>query len=159
MDLDIKPGQDAAYRTSFQRLLDMIRELHSQGIRIIPGTDDLPGFALHRELELYQVAGIPAPRVLQIATLECAKYLGRDQSSGSIEPGKVADLLLVDGDPTQDLGAIRRARMVMKDGAVFYPEDIAPRDGHRAVREETAGDGRRLTVWTFAPQHCRVRAG
>lgn len=128
MDLDIKPGQDGAYRASFQRLLDLIREVHAQGIRIIPGTDDMPGFTLHRELELYQAAGIPAPRVLQIATLECAKYLGRDQSSGSVAPGKVADLLLVDGDPTQDISVIRRARLVMKDGAIYYPEEI-----HRAM--------------------------
>lgn len=128
MDLDIKPGQDAAYRASFQRLLDLIGEAHTQGIRIIPGTDDMPGFTLHRELELYHAAGIPAERVLQIATLECAKYLGRDQSSGSIAPGKVADLLLVDGDPTQDISAIRRARLVMKGGAVYFPEDI-----HRAM--------------------------
>lgn len=124
MDLDIKPGQDAAYRASFQRLLDLIGEAHAQGIRIIPGTDDMPGFALHRELELYRAAGIPAARVLQIATLECAKYLGRDQSSGSIVPGKVADLVLVEGDPTQDISAVRRARLVMKDGAIYYPEEI-----------------------------------
>jgi hypothetical protein len=128
MDLDMKPGQDGAYRASFQRLLDLIAEVHAQGIRIVPGTDDFPGFTLHRELELYVAAGIPPPRALQIATLECAKYLGTDQSSGSISIGKDADLVLVDGDPTQQIGAIRRIRMVMKDGAMYFPEDI-----HRAI--------------------------
>lgn len=125
MSLDMKPEFDGAYRASFQRLLDLIREVHAQGIRITPGTDSFPGFFLHRELELYVTAGIPAPRVLQIATLECAKYLGTDQSSGSIAPGKAADLMLIDGDPTQE---IRRVRMLMKDGAIYYPEEI-----HRAM--------------------------
>ena len=126
--LDTKPGLEAIYRASFQRMLDLIAAVHARGIRIIPGSDDVPGFILHRELELYVAAGIPAPRALQIATLECARYLGTDQTSGSIVPGKVADLVLVDGDPTQDIGAIRRVRLVMKGGDAYFPEDI-----HRAM--------------------------
>ena len=122
--LDVQRDLDAVYRASFQRLLQLIATAEARGVRIVPGTDDIPGFTLHRGLELYVAAGIPAARTLQIATLECARYLGTDQSSGSITPGKTADLILVDGDPTQDISVIRRVRMVMKGGDLYFPEDI-----------------------------------
>ncbi len=122
--LDMKPGQLPLYRAAWEKLLVALRMLHDEGIRIIPGTDDVPGFMLHSELEVYGRAGIPNARVLQIATLESARYLGREHELGSIRPGRRADLMLVDGDPTQDLGALRQARLVMKDGDVILPEDV-----------------------------------
>jgi imidazolonepropionase-like amidohydrolase len=80
------------------------------------------------QLEVYAQAGIPTARVLQLATLGCARYLGADQEGGSIAPGKLADLLLVDGDPVADISSIRRVRMVMKGGAIYFPDEI-----HRAL--------------------------
>ena len=78
----------------------------------------------YSELEAWVQAGIPATRVLQHATLDCARYLGNDQQLGSIAAGKLADLLLVAGDPTKDMSAIRQAQLVMKGGATYYPVDI-----------------------------------
>ena len=66
--------------------------------------------------------------MLQIATLECARYLGTDQQGGSIEPGKVADLLLVEGDPVEEISRIRKVRMVMTGGAMYFPDEL-----HRAL--------------------------
>lgn len=118
------PAEDKAYVKSFGKLIDTIRLLHAQGVRLLPGTDDGSGFTVHRELELYQKAGIPAADVLRMATLGCAEYLGLDQSLGSIAPGKLADFVLLEGDPVQDLSAIRRARLVMKDGVVYFPSEL-----------------------------------
>lgn len=118
------PENDQRYRRGFQRLLETIRLLHGRGIRLLPGTDDGTGFTLLRELELYQQAGIPPAEVLRIATLGMAQYLGRSDRLGSIEPGKLADFFLVPGDPTQDVSAVRQARMVMRGGVVYFPNEI-----------------------------------
>jgi imidazolonepropionase-like amidohydrolase len=126
--LDMKPGDDARYRASWNKMLEMLRLLDAEGIQILPGTDGPPGVQLHTELETYAKAGIPNARVLRIATLETARYLGLDQELGTVVPGKRADLIVIDGDPLREIGAIRRLRMVMRDGAVLFPEDF-----HRAV--------------------------
>ena len=98
--------------------------MHQAGIPLVAGTDNIPGFTLHRELELYVEAGIPANEVLRIATWNGAKYTNTLGDSGSITAGKRADLILVDGDPTAHIAAIRRVALVMKEGAVFYPSEL-----------------------------------
>jgi hypothetical protein len=122
--LDMKPDQDGAYKASAQKLLDAVKALHDAGVRILPGTDDFPGVMLHSELETWQRAGIAPAEVLRLATLGCAKYFSLDQKLGTIERGKRADLLLVQGDPTRDVSVLRQARLVMKDGAVVFPDEV-----------------------------------
>ena len=122
--VDIKPEQAAAYRASWAKLLAAIKLLHDEGIRILAGTDNIAGFMLHSELEAYALAGIAPAEVLQIGTIEAARHLGQEHSVGSIEVGKLADFLLVPGDPTRDLGLIRKARMVFKNGDVYFPAEI-----------------------------------
>jgi len=122
--LDMKPDQDGAYRASAQRLLEAVKLLHDSGIPILPGTDDFPGMMLHSELETWQRAGIAPAEILRIATLGCAKYFSLDQQLGTIQRGRRADLLLVPGDPTRDVGVIRQVRLVMKDGAVIFPDEV-----------------------------------
>lgn len=119
--LPVPDGMDGRYRESAGRLLDLVFELYRQGIRIVPGTDAMAGFALHRELELYEQAGIPAPEVLRIATLGSAEVAGRADVLGSIEPGKLADLILVDGDPSVRIADIRNVDLAMKDGVLYDP--------------------------------------
>jgi imidazolonepropionase-like amidohydrolase len=89
--------------------------------RRVPGTDGPAGFTLHRDLELYAKAGIANADVLALATLGSAKVMGRDDRLGSIEPGKLADLVLIDGDPLADMSAIRRTSLVMKGGTIYDP--------------------------------------
>jgi hypothetical protein len=122
--LDFGPDLAPAYRASWEKLLAALRMFYDAGVPIVPGTDDVPGFMLHSELEVYGRAGIPNERVLQLATLGCASYLGREQDLGSIEHGKLADFMLLAGDPTKDLGALRQVRMVVKNGDVIFPEEI-----------------------------------
>lgn len=122
--LNFGPELESTYRASWEKLLSALKIFYDAGVPIVPGTDDVPGFMLHSELEVYGRAGIPAARVLQLATIGCARYLGRDQELGSIERGKLADFLLLAGDPTKDLSTIRQVRMVVKDGDVLFPEEI-----------------------------------
>lgn len=119
--LPVPEGKDERYRESARALLRMIKLLHDSGVTIVAGTDSTPGFALHRELELYAEAGIPAPEVLRIATLGAARVMKRDAELGSIAPGKLADLILVDGDPAARIGDIRRVSLVVKDGKLYEP--------------------------------------
>ncbi len=90
----------------------------------IANSDALPGFALQHELELYALAGIPANEVLQIATIGSARVARREADLGSIAPGKLADLVLVDGDPATRIADVRKVEMVMKDGVFYRPEEL-----------------------------------
>ena len=70
-----------------------------------------------------------APEILKRATWDSARYVGQEQSSGSIEKGKRADFFLVPGDPTKDLKAIKTIAMVVKDGVFYYPSEVYPKFG------------------------------
>jgi hypothetical protein len=109
------------YRDSFRAMQNLVRALHDAGVTIVAGTDAMPGFSLHRELELYVDAGIPAPEVLRIATLGAARVMKRGQDLGTVTPGKLADLILVDGDPTARISDIRRVVLTVKDGVIYDP--------------------------------------
>ena len=78
----------------------------------------------NREIELYSEAGIPNADVLKIATLDSARVTGVADSKGSIEIGKDSDLLLIDGDPFEDISAIRRAVLVMKGDTLYQPDRL-----------------------------------
>jgi imidazolonepropionase-like amidohydrolase len=97
------------------------------GHLLVVGTDEpvytsmLPGFAFHRELLAMTYAGIPEFAVLKAATINGASALGVDKSLGSIEVGKLADLVVVNGNPLDDIKAARDIRFVIKDGAVHDP--------------------------------------
>lgn len=109
----------------FGNMKDIVRDMHRTGITILPGSDmEIAGFSLHRELEIYTQAGIPAPEVLTIATLGAARVMGMDEELGSIEPGKLADLILIEGDPTKNISDISRVMTVIKDGRVYDPAAI-----------------------------------
>ena len=118
------PKVDEQYRRGFDKALAVMTMLDKNGIRMLPGTDDFTGVSLHRELELYVKAGIPPARVLRMDTLDCEQYFGRDQALGSIARGKLADLILIAGDPTQNISAVRQVRMTMKGGVVYFPAEI-----------------------------------
>lgn len=123
------PGDDAAYRGAYEKIVQTIRMLNDRGVMIVPGTDTGGSFTYHRELELYQDAGMTAPQILKRATWDMAHYLGQDQRLGSIEKGKLADFFLIPGDPTKELKAIKTIAMVVKDGAFYFPSEVYPEFG------------------------------
>jgi imidazolonepropionase-like amidohydrolase len=127
------PTPDAAtdklYRASYANMVNMLKKLYDSGIAIVAGTDLGKGYSLHRELEIYNQAGIPAPEVLRMATLTAAQIMKRDADLGSIAPGKLADMILVSGDPTTKISDIRNIDTVIKGGAVMYPAELYPAMG------------------------------
>lgn len=123
------PGDDAAYRGAYDKIVQTIRMMNAKGVMIVPGTDTGGSFTYHRELELYQTIGMTPPQILKRATWDMAHYLGQDQSLGSIEKGKLADFFLVPGDPTRDLKAIKSIAMVVKDGTFYFPAEVYPEFG------------------------------
>jgi len=122
--LEVPNGMDQRYRDSFAHMLAVTKALYDAGIPIVAGTDYYVGIALHRELELYEKAGIPAAKVLQLATLGAARVVKRDAELGSIAAGKLADVILVDGNPAQHVSDVRRVKTVVKDGVVFQVADL-----------------------------------
>ncbi|MGB8012784.1 MAG: amidohydrolase family protein [Terriglobales bacterium] len=117
-------GMDATYRKSFAKMIEFAGLLYRSGIPIEAGTDSMAGFALHRELELDVQAGIPAAQVLQNATLNAARIMSMDKDLGSIAPGKLADIVLVDGDPTVNISNIRKTALVVKNGDIYRPAEL-----------------------------------
>lgn len=102
----------------------MLKLLYDSGIQLVPGSDNIAAFTVHRELETYTEAGIPNAAVLRIATLDSARLVGAGDRTGSIAVGKQADLVLVEGDPFEDINAVRRATLVMKGKTAYQPDAL-----------------------------------
>jgi imidazolonepropionase-like amidohydrolase len=133
------PGMDDRYRKSFAKMVELVGMMYRAGIPIEDGTDSMPGFSYHRELELDVMAGIPPEKVLQDATLNSARIMNLDRDLGSIAPGKLADLALVDGDPVanisdteKDSARGERRRLVLAGGTIFRAGSgaVTPDDDH-----------------------------
>jgi len=126
------PVTDKQYRASYANMVRMLKKLYDSGVTIVAGTDAASGYAFDRELEIYNEAGIPATEILRMATIGAAKVMNRDGDLGSIAPGKLADLILVNGDPTAQIGDIRRVDTVIKNGDVYRPAELYSAFGIRA---------------------------
>ena len=120
-EMDIDDSNAARYARSADALLEMIAKLHSAGVPLVAGTDAMAGFTLHRELELYHRAGISNGDVLKIATLESARVAGKAAEGGSISVGKLADFVLLAGNPLDDINAVRKPVAVFKGDRWFDP--------------------------------------
>ncbi|WP_266170150.1 amidohydrolase family protein [Dyella subtropica] len=108
----------ADYRASFAKLQSLVGVLHGAGVPIVAGTDGY-GMELVRELELYVGAGFSTTEALASATIVPAHLVGADKRTGSIDVGKTADLLLVNGNPQANIGALRQTKLVMMDGVLM----------------------------------------
>ncbi len=95
--------------------------MYKAGIPVVAGTDGIAGFTLQSELELYVKAGLTPAQTLQIATRNGAIY-SRAEDRGVIAPGKRADLVLIDGDPTRDIGDLRKVSLVISQEKVMRPD-------------------------------------
>jgi imidazolonepropionase-like amidohydrolase len=135
--LALEKCHDLPYRECFPAMLRLLKAVSDAGITIIPGTDALPGYSLHHELELYVRAGIPAPEVLRMATLTPSQVMGVAKDLGVLAAGKLADMILIDGDPAKNIRDTRNITTVIKGGKVFDPAaiekalGIAPRPPRR----------------------------
>jgi imidazolonepropionase-like amidohydrolase len=131
--LEVPAGEEAAWKEALPSMLRLLKALHDAGVTLMPGTDALAGYTLHHELALYVRAGIAPAEVLRMATLVPAEVMGVTRDLGVVAPGKYADLVLVDGDPTRDIRDLDAITRVVKGGRVYDPAalervlGIAPR--------------------------------
>src|SRR5690606_19892075 len=100
---------------------------YKAGVRIAFGTDAgvYPHGGNAKEFDYMVEAGIPAAYALQAATVHAAELLRRSKDLGSLEPGKFADVIAVEGDPLRDVGVMQAVRFVMKDGVVHRQDGRA----------------------------------
>ena len=117
----------AGARQRLERQLAMIKTLYDAGVPIVAGTDGgVPGYSLLRSLELYVQAGLTPMAAIQSATSVAAKAMGEAATAGTIEPGKRADLLVLDADPLADIRNIRQSRWVVVGGRVYETAKVRP---------------------------------
>ncbi|WP_457095825.1 amidohydrolase family protein [Lysobacter sp. P5_B9] len=114
----------ARYNKSYLKMVEFVGRMYKAGVPIVAGTDSIPGFTVQSELEWYVRAGMTPAQVLQIATWNGAKYSRTLNDRGSITPGKLSDLVLVDGDPTRNISDIRKVALVLKGDTAYYPSEI-----------------------------------
>lgn len=120
-----------AYRDFYEKGLDLTAAAHRSGVNILVGTDYIvPGADVHRELENLVAAGLSPAEALRAATLNPALYFGLEQEYGTIEVDKVADLLLIDANPLEDVRNTQRIRAVVFNGNLYDREAL---DGLRAL--------------------------
>lgn len=122
------------------RNLELVREMRRAGVRFGAGTDTsswnpvVPGFSLHEELELFVEAGLTPMEALQTATRNSAEMLGRRNDLGTIAKGKLADLVLLDADPLQNISNTRKIHAVVVNGRLFARQEL----DQMLARAETA---------------------
>jgi imidazolonepropionase-like amidohydrolase len=113
----------ADYRASFRKLVMLAQALHKANVPIVAGTDG-GGLEIVRELELYVEAGFTPAEALKTATINPARLVRADATTGSITVGKTADLVLVDGDPSKRIGDLRRTAWVMSAGRLINADEL-----------------------------------
>ncbi len=111
--------------------LTLVKRLYDAGIPMVPGTDAQGSVTYVNELEVYVRAGIPASVVLQMATLMSARVMGEDSLHGSIAVGKEADIAIVNGNPLEQIGALRNVHRVILGGRVYEPDQLLRAIGAR----------------------------
>lgn len=111
------PEQFALAQETFKRMSRFVERAQKMGVMLLAGTDNVN---LHDEMETYAEAGIPNVEILKAATANGAEWLGKKSEFGTIEAGKRADIILVDGDPLANIKEIRKISVVIKDGRVAF---------------------------------------
>lgn len=115
-DRYLSSGMSQRFKIMIPYMVKTVRQLHEAGAILALGTDRTWGASVHMELEQLAKAGIPLPDLVRIATLNGAMYLRREKDLGSIECGKLADLVLLNADPTKSTAAYAQIHTVFKGG-------------------------------------------
>ena len=109
----------------FEKELGVVGVLHRAGIPIVAGTDQtVPGYSLHREIELYVQAGFTPMEAIQAATLVPARVMGLEKEVGTVEAGKRADIIVIDGDPLADIRNTRNVEFTIAKGKMYNSSDL-----------------------------------
>jgi hypothetical protein len=115
------PRNDAMQKRLFRQNLELVAAMRRAGVNILAGTDTpnpytYPGFSLHNELELLVQAGLSPAEALQTATISPARFLNLDDTLGTVEAGKIADLVLLDANPLENISNTQRIAAVVVSG-------------------------------------------
>ena len=115
------PSPQAEIREKvFAKELAVVGALHKAGVPIVAGTDQtVPGHSLHREIELYVQAGFTPMEAIQAATIVPARVMGLDKEIGTVESGKRADVIILDGNPLESIRNIRKVEFVITNGIMY----------------------------------------
>jgi imidazolonepropionase-like amidohydrolase len=120
----------SAYRNHYGRQLDMVRIFDEEGVKMMAGSDvsgsgwEIPGFAFHDEFDQLAAAGLTPLRILQMATINAAEFLGRTATLGTVEPGKDADIVLLSANPVENVGHLHDIVGVVRAGRYYSPESL-----------------------------------
>jgi len=110
--------------------LEVVRLLHRKGVPFLAGTDTppgvyvFPGFSLHEELQRFVAAGLTPLEALQTATLNPAHFFGIEDRFGTVETGKIADLVLLKANPLEDIANTQKIAAVILNGRYFSAKDL-----------------------------------
>lgn len=115
----VPPEVAAIRRASWGYFLNITRAIHQAGLTIVAGTDQAPGGSLHHELELYVQVGFTPMQAIQAATIVSARVMKMDQDSGTVEVGKNADLILIEGNPLDNISNLRNTKFVVTSGRMY----------------------------------------
>jgi imidazolonepropionase-like amidohydrolase len=120
-----------AYRNHYDRQSQMVRIFDDEGVKMLAGSDvsgsgwEIPGFALHQEFDQLAAAGLSPLRILQMTTVNAAEFLGRTDTMGTVEPGKAADLVLLEGNPVAGVANLHAIAGVVRAGRYYSPATLA----------------------------------
>jgi hypothetical protein len=112
-------------REGYKKLEDLMRRYVQAGGLIRAGSDPnngLPGLGVHQEMVMFVEAGLTPMQAIQAATINVAKAFRKDKDFGTVEPGKVADIIAIDGDPLKDIWAVQNVKLVVLGGKVVDHE-------------------------------------
>jgi imidazolonepropionase-like amidohydrolase len=137
-----QPDSRQPNREGYAKMAEFVRKYAEAGGKVLSATDAgfMPGLSMHYEMQLVGDIGVPPMKVIQGATLWAAESIGKAKDLGSVEPGKLADIIVVEGNPLDDIATTtKNVRMVIKDGQVVdttydprfvnplpRPVDVAP---------------------------------
>jgi predicted amidohydrolase YtcJ len=129
LDTDLYGEMQSVLQPLVPLYMENARLLNDAGVLLLAGTDVgipalIPGISLHEELELLVEAGLTPLQALRTATINPARVLGHADSLGSVDVGKLADLVLLDGDPLADIRNTQRIRAVVADGRLYRRADL-----------------------------------
>jgi imidazolonepropionase-like amidohydrolase len=120
------PSPQAEIREKvFAKELAVVGALHKAGVPIVAGTDQtVPGHSLHREIELYVQAGFTPMEAIQAATIVPARVMGLDKEIGTVEAGKRADVIILDGNPLESIRNVRKVEFVITNGIMYHCAEL-----------------------------------
>ncbi len=121
-NMGMPEAEAKTYKPVYDGMKSLVKAIYDKGVTIVAGTDmGFPGYSVARELELYVEAGLTPFQAIQTATITPARVMNMDKQTGSIKEGKQADLIIIDGDPLQQIRNIRNVWMVIKEGQAYDP--------------------------------------